>query len=60
MNVNACAQMLGISPYTVRLYTKQGKIRPVRIGKRVLFQMEEIERFVQEVAKSLANPPEAA
>ena len=53
LSVNDCAHILGISPITVRLYVKQGKLIPIRIGKRVLFQTEEVERFVNE-AKALS------
>jgi len=46
LSVPAAAEFLGISPYTVRAYVSQGKLKPTRIGRRVLFTHEELERFV--------------
>jgi excisionase family DNA binding protein len=45
-NVVQTAELCGISPWTVRSYIKQGKLRPIRIGRRVLIAEAEIERFV--------------
>ena len=53
-DVKAAAQVLSISPWTVRSYIRTGSIRPLRIGRRVLFQEEELERFVSE-AKTNEN-----
>ena len=53
-DINAAAQLLSISPWTVRSYIRTGSIRPLRIGRRVLFQEEELERFVSE-AKANGN-----
>jgi excisionase family DNA binding protein len=47
-NIEQTAELLGISPWTVRSYIKQGKLHPVRIGRRVLIAESEIERFVSE------------
>ena len=47
-DVKAAAQVLSISPWTVRSYISTGSIRPLRIGRQVLFQEEELERFVSE------------
>ena len=44
--VKEAAEILAISVYTVRSYIRQGKLRPVRIGRRVLLQEAELERFV--------------
>jgi excisionase family DNA binding protein len=53
--VKEAAEILGISVYTVRSYVRQGKLRPVRIGRRVLLQEAELERFVG-VALADARP----
>ena len=55
LSVLATAELLSISPWTVRSYIKQGKLRPVRIGRRVLLQQEEIQRFVESGTKSPRN-----
>jgi len=40
------AELLGISPWTVRADIRTGKLQAVRIGRRVLIEEEELERFV--------------
>lgn len=47
-SVEEAAELLALSPWTVRLYIRQGKIRPVRIGRRVLIEPQEIRRIVEE------------
>ena len=46
-NVVEAGFALGISPWTIRLYLRQGKLRPVRVGRRVLLEPEECQRFVE-------------
>jgi excisionase family DNA binding protein len=45
-DVKAAARQLAISPWTIRLYIRQGKLRPVRIGRLVRLDEEELSRFV--------------
>jgi excisionase family DNA binding protein len=40
------AQLLGVSTWTVRGYIRQGKLHPVRIGRLVRLEEEELSRFV--------------
>jgi excisionase family DNA binding protein len=47
-NINEAAGLLGISPWTVRAYIRAGKLSPVRLGRRVLVEEAELERFVAE------------
>ena len=54
LDVRAVSELLSISPYTVRAYVRQCKLSPIRIGKRVLFEMAEVDRFVEQ-AKSKTN-----
>ena len=51
LDVNAVARLLSISPFTVRLYVRQSKLVPIRIGRRVLFEMEAVESFVNEAKR---------
>jgi len=51
--VKEAAEILGISIYTVRSYIRQSKMTAVRIGRRVLLEESELERFV---AFSKAQP----
>jgi excisionase family DNA binding protein len=45
-DINAVARLLSISPWTVRSYVARGALRPIRIGRRVLFEEAELDRFV--------------
>jgi excisionase family DNA binding protein len=46
MSVEEAAGLLGISPWTVRSYIHNGKLRPVRLGRRVLLEEAELERLI--------------
>jgi excisionase family DNA binding protein len=45
-SVEESAELLGLSVWTVRAYIRDAKLRPVRIGRRVLLEESELERFV--------------
>jgi excisionase family DNA binding protein len=53
-DVNAAAQLLAVSCWTIRAYIRQGKLRPVRVGRLVRLEEDELQRFVAE-AKSSGN-----
>ena len=42
----AVANALCVSPHTVRSWVKKGRLRPVRICRRLLFRPDEVARFV--------------
>jgi excisionase family DNA binding protein len=44
----ALAQALCVSPHTVRAWVREGKIKPVRICRRLLFHPDEVARFLAE------------
>lgn len=44
----AVAKALCVSPHTVRSWVRKGKLRPVRICRRLLFESDEIARFLGE------------
>jgi excisionase family DNA binding protein len=50
-SIDEAAGLLGISPWTVRAYVREGKLKPVRLGRRVLLPEEELERLVAESVK---------
>ena len=58
-SVEEAAKLLGISPWTVRSYIRVGRLRPVRIGRRVLLEEAELERFVREAKGQEAETPTA-
>jgi hypothetical protein len=45
-NVREAGAALSISPWTVRLYIRQRKLWPVRVGRRILLEPEECRRFL--------------
>jgi excisionase family DNA binding protein len=45
-DVNGAAQLLAVSPWTVRAYIRQGKLRAVRIGRLVRLEVSAIQSFV--------------
>jgi excisionase family DNA binding protein len=45
-DVSSAAQMLAVSTWTIRAYIRNGKLRPVRIGRLVRLEGQELERFV--------------
>lgn len=45
-NVREAGAALSISPWTVRLYIRQRKLRPVGVGRRVLLEPNECRRFL--------------
>jgi excisionase family DNA binding protein len=44
----AVAKALCVSSHTVRAWVRQGKLRPVRICRRLLFDPDELCRFLAE------------
>jgi excisionase family DNA binding protein len=54
-SVEASAELLSISPWTVRKYIKLGKLCPVRIGRRVLLEEAELQRFIS-ASKDICVP----
>lgn len=43
----AVAKALCVSPHTVRAWVRKGKLRPVRICRRILFHPDELHRFLE-------------
>ena len=55
LDVNAVADLLSISKWTVRAYIRSGKLRAVRLGRRVLVEESELERFVASVKAAVGD-----
>jgi excisionase family DNA binding protein len=47
LNVNQTAEILGISPWTLRKYLREGRLEKVHIGSRVLVERAAIGRFIE-------------
>jgi excisionase family DNA binding protein len=48
LDLQTVALRLSVSPHTVRKWVKDGKLRPARICRRLLFDPAEVTRFVSE------------
>lgn len=48
MGVKQAAAQLGLSHWVLRQYIRQGKLRAVRIGRRVLIEPAELQRLVEQ------------
>ena len=46
-DIKEAAESLSISPWTVRRYLTEGKLKAVRIGRRVLLEPAELQRLVE-------------
>ncbi|MGB9234740.1 MAG: helix-turn-helix domain-containing protein [Terriglobales bacterium] len=44
----AVAKALCVSPHTVRSWVRQGKLKPVRLCRRLLFHPDDIAHFLAE------------
>jgi excisionase family DNA binding protein len=54
VGVAEAAKLLGVSPYTIRNYIASGRLRSVRVGRRVLVPMDVLEKVIVEgVARTL-------
>lgn len=51
-DVKTAAQALAVSPWTIRAYIRDGKLHPIRLGRLVRLDEEELQRFV---ARARAN-----
>lgn len=47
LNLSAAAQTLGLGESTCRKLVRLGELRAVRVGRRLLFQQEELRTFIQ-------------
>ncbi len=48
LSVARASEILGISHWTVRKYIAINRLRPVRIGRRTLLEVSEVQRLINE------------
>jgi excisionase family DNA binding protein len=48
LTLAAVAKALCVSPHTVRSWIRKGRLRPIRLCRRLLFHPSEIARFLTE------------
>jgi excisionase family DNA binding protein len=46
LTLQEVADLLRLSPHTIRAMVRRGSLRPVRICRRLLFSQDEIARFL--------------
>ena len=56
LDVQNVARTLSLSPWTVRRMIADGRLVPVRLGRRVLVEPAEVERFVSGARKRSEHP----
>ena len=54
LTVKDAAQILSISPWTVRAYIRNGKLRPIRVGRLVRLDEQGLETFISSLKASTA------
>jgi len=47
-NIKEAASKLKVSPLTLRGWIYEGKLAPVKLGRRLLLTERELERFIEE------------
>ena len=48
IGLKEAAEAIGLSHWQLRKYIREGKLRAVRLGRRVLVEPAELERLVEE------------
>jgi len=46
-DVKTAAKLLLVSPWTIRAWIREGKLRPVRLGRLVRLDEAELQRFLE-------------
>jgi len=52
LGLRQAAEAVGLSHWTLRSYVRQGKIRAVKIGRRILIEPAELQRLVEDGRKA--------
>jgi excisionase family DNA binding protein len=48
LGLKEAAEAVGLSHWTIRKFIREGKLRSVRLGKRVLVEPEELQRLIEQ------------
>jgi excisionase family DNA binding protein len=46
LSVSEAAELARVGPSTIRLYIRKGKLKPQKVGRRVIVSRAELERFL--------------
>ena len=47
LSIEQAADLLGVSPWTVRKWVSTNRVRVVRLGRRVLLEQHELRRIIE-------------
>lgn len=56
LGVEEAARVLGISPWTVRKYIQNGKLKAIHIGRRVCIEQSTVRRFLEDARLAELTP----
>jgi len=54
LTLAAVAEALSVSPHTVRMWVRKGRLQPVRLCRKLLFDPATVSRFVSEASEHYA------
>lgn len=57
LDVPEVARLLRLSVWTVRGLAREGKLRPLRIGRRLLFKESDVQQFVDSCCEPSLDLP---
>lgn len=52
LDIESAAEMISVSPWTIRKWIKQGKLTATRLGRRVCITPEALREFVREGSRT--------
>jgi excisionase family DNA binding protein len=55
MGLREAAASVGLSPWTLRAWIRQGKVAAVRLGRRVMIEPAELQRLIAAGRKAAAQ-----
>jgi excisionase family DNA binding protein len=56
VSIAVVASRLGVSPFTIRAWIRQGRVPCVKLGRRVLLRVEDVEQLLKENYKLARRP----
>ena len=57
LSVERAAQVLSLSPWTIRALVRKGELERVKIGTRVLIEASVVQKFIEKAKKSTQAAP---
>lgn len=48
VDIKKAAKLLGHSPHTIRHWAKEGRLDHIRLGRKIVFDVSDLDHFVKE------------